>query len=76
MIRMITERCIEMQRGLYPCFIDYEKVFHSVKHEELLKCMENIELDRRDMGIYQNMFSDQESAIRAEREMGIFFYKF
>ena len=36
-IRMLTERAVEMQKNLYLCFIDYKKAFDKVKHEQTNK---------------------------------------
>ena len=35
-IRMLTERTIEMQKDLYLCFIDYMKAFDKVQREKLV----------------------------------------
>ena len=37
LLGMISERAIEMQRNVFLCFIDYQKAFDTVKHEEMLK---------------------------------------
>ena len=34
-LSMLAERCIEMQKDLYLCFIDYSKAFDKVRHEKL-----------------------------------------
>lgn len=35
----LTERAIEIQKDLYLCFIDYEKAFDRVKHENLAEIL-------------------------------------
>ena len=49
MIRMLSERAIEMQKDLYMCFIDYTKAFDKVQHEELLKLLQSLDLDGKDI---------------------------
>jgi len=51
MIRMLSERAIEMQRNLFLCFIDYSKAFDNVKHERLLEMLEDIQIDGKDLRI-------------------------
>ena len=34
-LRTLMERAIEVQKDLYPCFIDYSKAFDKVKHSDL-----------------------------------------
>ena len=38
-LRMMVERCLEMQKTLYICFIDYTKAFDRVKHAMLFKIL-------------------------------------
>ena len=35
-LSMISERCCEMNKEVYLCFIDYEKAFDRVNHEKLI----------------------------------------
>ena len=48
-VRSIIERMIEMQREVYMCFIDFEKAFDKVKHQELIDILKNINLDGKDI---------------------------
>ena len=46
-LRMIMEKAIEKQKDLYICFIDYVKAFDRVKHQELIKVLEQIGIDKK-----------------------------
>ena len=46
-LRMIMEKAIEKQKDLYICFIDYVKAFDRVKHQELIKVLEQIGIDEK-----------------------------
>ena len=46
-LRMIMKKAIEKQKDLYICFIDYVKAFDRVKHEELIKVLEQIGIDEK-----------------------------
>lgn len=48
-LRVLSKRCIEMQKDLYVCFIDYEKAFDNVHHNEVLYCLEEAGFDRKDL---------------------------
>ena len=41
------EKAIEKQKDLYICFIDYVKAFDRVKHQELIKVLEQIGIDEK-----------------------------
>ena len=68
-LRTIAERSIEVQKNLYVCFVDYEKAFDKVKHEELLKLLRDIHLDGRDLRLIQNLYWNQKAAVRVGDEL-------
>ena len=37
---MIIERTIEMQKDIYMCFVDFEKAFDMVRHEDLIRILQ------------------------------------
>ena len=41
------EKAIEKQKDPYICFIDYVKAFDRVKHQELIKVLEQIGIDEK-----------------------------
>ena len=49
MVRMLSERTIELQKDLYTCLIDYTKAFDRVKHEKLLQLLESLDWDGKDI---------------------------
>jgi len=70
MIRMLSERAIEMQRNLFLCFIDCSKAFDNVKHEKLLEMLEDIQIDGKDLRIIRNLYWKQTAAIRIGGQVG------
>ena len=42
---MLKERCIEMQKDLYLCAIDYSKAFDKVRHEDLFQMLNKLDID-------------------------------
>ncbi|GFO26963.1 RNA-directed DNA polymerase from mobile element jockey-like [Plakobranchus ocellatus] len=65
---MIMERCIEMQKGLYLCFIDYSKAFAKVRHAELFRMLEKLDIDGKDLRVIRNLYWDQTASVRIEEE--------
>ncbi|GFS06308.1 retrovirus-related Pol polyprotein LINE-1 [Elysia marginata] len=72
MLRMITERALEMQKDIYPCFIDYTKAFDRVKHWEMIKQLKQLLVDRKDLRIIKNIYWQQTAAVRIENETSPF----
>ena len=50
-LRILAEKTLEVNQDLYLCFVDYEKAFDMVKHEDLMKMLERLEIDGKDLRI-------------------------
>ena len=64
----LSERMAEKQRDLYTCFIDYEKAFDRVRHANLIRMLEKLNLDGKDLKLIKNLYWNQKAAIRIEGE--------
>ena len=67
-MRMLSEKNIEVDRDLYLCFVDYEKAFDKVKHEELIRMLQRINIDGKDLRIIKNLYWNQKAAVRIGNE--------
>ena len=45
-VRRLVERSVGKQRDVYTCFIDYSKVFDTVKHESLVELLQSLDVDK------------------------------
>jgi len=68
-MRMLTERAIEMQKDVYVAFIDYEKAFDRVNHEEIIKDLETLNVDGKDLRILKNLYWQQIAAISLDGKL-------
>ena len=66
---MLMERCIEVQKDLYICFIDYFKAFDKVKHEKLFEMLNQLDIDGKDLRVLRNLYWDQTAAVRVGGEL-------
>ena len=71
-LSMLMERCIEVQKDLHLCFIDYSKAFDKVKHEELLAMLRKLDIDGKDLRVIGNLYWDQKAAVRIDSELSDF----
>ena len=55
-LRTIIERYVKYGKNIYRCFIDYEKAFDRVKHEQIIECMENLDIDGKDISLIRNQY--------------------
>ena len=50
-LRTTCERSLEVQKDVYICFINYTKAFDRVKHTKMIKCLQEIGIDDKDLQI-------------------------
>ncbi|GFS10292.1 retrovirus-related Pol polyprotein from type-1 retrotransposable element R2 [Elysia marginata] len=65
---MLMRRCIETQKDLYLCFIDYSKAFDKVRHEELFHILDSLDIDGKDLRILKTLYWKQTATVRVGGE--------
>ena len=68
-VRMLAERAIQMRKDLYLCFVDYEKAFDRVHHHEMIKLLEEISLDSKDIRVITNLYWKNKAAFKVGNEL-------
>ena len=71
-LRHLCEKAIEVRKDLYACFIDYTKAFDRVRHTSLIDILQDLDMDGKDLRIMQNLYWNQEAAVRYENEYSQF----
>ncbi|GFO32266.1 endonuclease-reverse transcriptase [Plakobranchus ocellatus] len=67
-LSMLMERCIEIQKDLHLCFIDYSKALDKVRHVELFRMLEKLDIDGKGLRVIRNLYWDQTASVRIEGE--------
>ena len=67
-LRIMVQRCLEMQKTLYICFIDYIKAFDRVKHDLLFEILSNTGVLDKEINIFKNLYLQQKAPVRYENE--------
>ena len=65
-LRIIIGRYVKCGKNIYLCFIDYEKAFDRVKHEKIIECIENLDIDGKDISLIRNLYWNQKAYMRPE----------
>jgi hypothetical protein len=66
---IIAERCIDVQKDLYVCFVDYEKAFDRIKQENLLNILTEVDLGSKELIIIiKNLYWNQKACVRLEQD--------
>ena len=66
---ILAQKHIEVDKDMYTCFIDYSKAFDRVHHNQLIKCLEKIGIDGRDIRVITNLYWHQKAAIRIQDQL-------
>ena len=63
MLRILSERAIEKQKDIDPCFFDYSKPFNTVRHEPLINLLKAIDVDSHGVQLLANLYWKQKAAV-------------
>ena len=69
---IIAQKHLEVDKDLFTCFIDYSKAFDKVRHNQLMKLLEKLDIDGKDLRIVRNLYWEQSAAVRVEGECSEF----
>ena len=67
-LQIMVERCLEMQKTLYICFIDHTKAFDRVKHDLLFEILSKAGVPDKEINIIKNLYLQQKATVRFENE--------
>lgn len=71
MIKILSERGIEIQEKEYLCLIDYTKVFEKIFYEKLIEMLlpgNALDLHINDIQIIHNLYWEQTFCMRIDKE--------
>lgn len=61
-LQTITERCVEMQKDVYICFIDCARAFDKVQHVPLFEFLEELDVNGKYVELIKNIYWQQQAA--------------
>ncbi len=64
MLRTLQERCIEKQKNIFICFVDYTKAFDRVNHEKLVEILNKVGIPKRELRLIVQLCKNQKAHIR------------
>ena len=68
-LRMLCERCIQIQQNVCLCFADYEKAFDKVRHKTIIKLLNKDQLGHQNIQITRNLYWKQGAGVRVNDEL-------
>ena len=67
-LRMMRERCLEMQKAPYICLIDYTEAFDRVKHDMLFEILSKAGVPDKEITIIKSLYLQQKATVQCENE--------
>lgn len=55
-VNVLLQKCREMNKDAFICFIFYEKAFDNVQHDKLILILEKIGINGNDLQITRNLY--------------------
>ena len=68
LLRVLSERALEVQNYVFACCVVYEKAFDKVKHVNLFIMIKSVNLDVKDLRLMRNLSRNQKSVVRVADE--------
>ena len=68
-LRMLIERTTEVKHDIYLCFLDYKKAFDKVKHDNLFKILEKLDIDGKDLRLVRNLYWERKAAMKVNNDI-------
>jgi hypothetical protein len=68
MLRIISERTLEIDEKLSVCFIDWQKAFDPVNWTKLMQILKESGIDWRERRLIRNLYMAQSVKVRLNRE--------
>ena len=62
-LKMLSERCLQMQRGVYLCFIKYKKAFDEVQHKGIMQALNKYILEKEYVQLIKSLYWNQNVAV-------------
>jgi hypothetical protein len=62
-MQTLLQRCWEVRKPVYMCFIDFEKAFNRVQHTRLITALQSIQLDEKDIKLIAKLYWNQTAII-------------
>ena len=63
-LRTVLERALEIQKDVYLCFVDFQKAFDTVKHEQMIEMLGEVRIDGRELRLITNLTGSSERRCR------------
>ncbi|KAI5734561.1 hypothetical protein M8J77_007970 [Diaphorina citri] len=65
-VNILIQRCLDLNKDIHACFIDFEKAFDKVQHEKLKQILIQKNINTKDIQIITSLYWNQTAKIKVE----------
>ena len=65
-LRVMAERCIQVKKNIYVCYVDYQKAFDRVNHEKLMEVMKKAGIPELERRLISSLYWNQYATVRTK----------
>ena len=62
-VNVLFQKCRDQRKDVFACFLDYEKAFDRVKHEEMIQILKDQGINNYDLRIIRNLYWKQSAKV-------------
>ncbi|XP_073823143.1 uncharacterized protein [Musca autumnalis] len=67
-VQVLIQKCRDVQKDVFMCFVDYEKAFDTVKHDKLMEILTSIGIENNDIRCIKNLYWNQTASVEVSGE--------
>lgn len=67
-LNVLIQRGLDVNQNVYACFIDYNKAFDKVRHDQLMSILKVKHLNYRDQQIISNLYYNQKAIVCIDKQ--------
>ncbi|KAL4120153.1 hypothetical protein QTP88_012884 [Uroleucon formosanum] len=64
--QILFQRCRDVNCSVFACLIDYQKAFDRIRHDIMIRILEEIGIDGKDLRIIANLYWNQTAVLKME----------
>ena len=72
-LRLIAEKAKGQENKIYNCFIDFQKVFDTIKHKATWAMLRSYGIEEKMVTLLQKIYEKDQSAVRIGKSHGVWF---
>ena len=62
-VNVLFQKCRDQRKDVFACFLDYEKTFDRIKHEEMIEILKDLGINSYDLRIIKNLYWKQTAKV-------------